>query len=117
MNSADLAKRVIVAKIEKCAKCRKAKHAHKLESHPLELKRSLYSKGWHAFRRGLAATLHRLGASDKEIGGDPQTQQRRHHPSELHQMDREKLSKCAAISSPLRWQKTNPATEVKGLVN
>ena len=67
MNLANLAKRVIVPAIEKCVKCRKAKRAHKPEAHLFELDRTLRWKGWHAFRRGLATTLHQLGVPDREI--------------------------------------------------
>jgi len=67
INLANVAKRVIVPRIEKCAKCQKAKRDHKPEAHLFELDRSLYWKGWHAFRRGLATTLHQLGTPDKEI--------------------------------------------------
>jgi hypothetical protein len=58
---------IIVPAIEKCVKCRKAKHAHKPESHLFELDKSLCWKGWHAFRRGPATTLHQLGTPDREI--------------------------------------------------
>jgi hypothetical protein len=64
---ANLAKRVIVPKVEKFAKCRKPKHAHKPEAHLFELGESLRWKGWHAFRRGLATNLHQLGIADQEI--------------------------------------------------
>ena len=84
MNLANVAKRIITPKIEKCVKCRKAKAEHKPESHLFELDKSLYWKGWHAFRRGLATTLHHLGTPDKEIQGILTTQQRRHHASQLH---------------------------------
>jgi integrase len=67
MNLANLAKRVIVPRIEKCVKCRKAKAQHKPESHLFELDHSLTWKGWHAFRRGLATNLHLLGTPDREI--------------------------------------------------
>lgn len=67
MNLANLAKRVIVLRIEKCVKCRKAKAEHKPESHLFELDRTLSWKGWHAFRRGLATNLHLLGTPDREI--------------------------------------------------
>ena len=67
INMANLAKRVIVPRIEKCVTCRKAKAEHKPEAHLFELDRSLYWKGWHAFRRGLATTLHALGIPDREI--------------------------------------------------
>jgi integrase len=33
------------------------------------LTKSVTWKGWHAFRRGLATTLHELGVPDKEIQG------------------------------------------------
>ena len=69
INLANLAKRIIVPRIEKCIRCRKAKAEHKPEAHLFELDRSLYWKGWHAFRRGLATTLHQLGTPDKEIQG------------------------------------------------
>ena len=67
INMANLAKRVIVPKIEKCVKCRKAKAEHRPEAHLFKLDRSLFWKGWHAFRRGLATTLHQLGTPDREI--------------------------------------------------
>jgi integrase len=67
INMANLAKRVIVPRIEKCVKCRKAKAEHRPEAHLFELDRSLFWKGWHAFRRGLATTLHQLGTPDREI--------------------------------------------------
>ncbi len=64
---ANVAKRVIVTQIEKCKVCRKAKAKHPARGASLELDRSLYWKGWHAFRRGLATTLHQLGTPDREI--------------------------------------------------
>lgn len=67
INLANLAKRIIVPKIEKCKVCRKAKAEHRPEAHLFELDRSLFWKGWHAFRRGLATTLHQLGTPDREI--------------------------------------------------
>ena len=67
INMANVAKRVIVPRIEKCKVCRKAKAEHRPEAHLFELDRSLYWKGWHAFRRGLATTLHQLGTPDREI--------------------------------------------------
>jgi hypothetical protein len=69
INLANLAKRIIVPKIEKCVKCRKSKDEHKTEGHMFELDKALCWRGWHAFRRGLATTLHQLGTSDKEIQG------------------------------------------------
>jgi integrase len=69
INLANVAKRIIVPRIEKCKVCRKAKAEHRPEAHLFELDRTLFWKGWHAFRRGLATTLHDLGTPDKEIQG------------------------------------------------
>jgi integrase len=63
----NLAKRVIIPKIEKCVKCRKSRSEHKPEGHLFELDKSLRWHGWHAFRRGLATNLHTLGVDDKTI--------------------------------------------------
>jgi integrase len=67
MNLANVAKRIITPKIEKCLKCRKSKSEHKTDGHLFELDKTLCWHGWHAFRRGLATTLHQLGTPDKEI--------------------------------------------------
>ena len=67
MNVANLAKRIIVPRIEKCLRCRKPKRDHKPEAHLFELDASLRWKGWHAFRRGLATSLHQLGVPHREI--------------------------------------------------
>ena len=64
---ADVAKRIITPTIEKCVRCRKSKAEHRPDSHIFELDQSLRWKGWHAFRRGLATTLHQLGTPDREI--------------------------------------------------
>ena len=69
MNLANVAKRIITPKIEKCLKCRKSKSEHKTDGHLFELDKTLCWHGWHAFRRGLATTLHQLGTPDKEIQG------------------------------------------------
>ncbi len=69
MNLANLAKRVITPRIEKCVKCRKPKSEHKTDGHLFEMDKTLRWHGWHAFRRGLATTLHQLGTPDKEIQG------------------------------------------------
>jgi integrase len=63
----NLAKRVIIPRIEKCVKCRKSKLEHKPEGHLFELDKSLRWKGWHAFRRGLATNLNTLGVESKTI--------------------------------------------------
>jgi integrase len=69
INLANVAKRVIVPKIEKCVTCGKPKSEHKTDGHMFELDKTLRWYGWHAFRRGLATTLHQLGIPDKEIQG------------------------------------------------
>lgn len=69
MNLANLAKRFITRKIEKCLKCRKTKTQHKPEGHLFELDTTLRWHGWHALRRGLATTRHQLKTPDKEIQG------------------------------------------------
>jgi integrase len=67
INLANVAKRIIVPRIEKCVRCRKPKAEHRPEAHLFDLDRTLFWKGWHAFRRGLATTLHQLGTPDREI--------------------------------------------------
>jgi integrase len=67
LSLANLAKRVIVPRIEKCLKCRKPKSEHLADAHPFELDKSICWHGWHAFRRGLATTLHEFGVPDREI--------------------------------------------------
>jgi integrase len=69
LNLTNLVVRVIKPRIERCAICHKARNAHKTDSHMFDLDRSLTWKGFHAFRRGLATTLHQLGVPDKEIQG------------------------------------------------
>ena len=66
-NLDNLARRVIIPAIEKCTVCRKSKREHKTEGHMFKLDESLRWHGWHAFRRGLATNLHRLGVDDKTI--------------------------------------------------
>jgi integrase len=69
MNLANVAKRIITPRTEKCVKCRKSKSEHKTDGHLFELDKTFCWHGWHAFRRGLATTLHQLGTPDKEIQG------------------------------------------------
>ncbi len=58
--------RQILPSIERCAQCggKQADHPAKA-GHPFNRKRAWY--GWHAFRRGVATNLHRLGVPDKVI--------------------------------------------------
>jgi integrase len=67
LNLDNLARRVIIPAIEKCWVCRKSKREHKTEGHMFSLDPILQWHGWHAFRRGLATNLHRLGVDDKTI--------------------------------------------------
>jgi integrase len=67
MSLANLAKRVIVPRIEKCLQCRKPKSEHRTDGHQFQLDKTLCWHGWHGFRRGLATTLHELGIPDREI--------------------------------------------------
>lgn len=67
LNLENVARRIIIPKIEKCVVCRRPKHAHKPESHLFELDKTLCWHGFHGFRRGLATNLHALGIPDREI--------------------------------------------------
>lgn len=66
-NLANIARRIIVPKIEKCVTCGKAEYEHKTDGHMFELDSTLCWHGWHAFRRGLATNLHALGIRDRDI--------------------------------------------------
>jgi integrase len=120
INLANVAKRVIVPRIEKCKVCRKAKAEHRPEAHLFELDETLRWKGWHAFRRGLATTLYQLGILDKEIQGIL-----RHsnvaitHASYIKhvpQSQQNALDKFAAAMASGE-SCNDPATEVKGPIN
>jgi integrase len=51
-----------------CAMCSKAESEHNRANHNYQRNTSLPEwQGWHAFRRGLATNLHRLGVDDKTI--------------------------------------------------
>jgi integrase len=68
LNLENLARRVIVPALSRCAVCRKAASEHMPEGHVFQLDKSLPRwHGWHAFRRGLATNLHQLGVADKTI--------------------------------------------------
>jgi len=68
LNLDNLARRVIVPALSRCAVCRKREDEHKPEGHLFERDNSLpHWHGWHSFRRGLATNLHELGTDDKEI--------------------------------------------------
>lgn len=60
--------RVILPALNKCETCRKEQAEHAGANH--EFRRDSLGPewhGWHAFRRGLATNLHRLGVNDKTI--------------------------------------------------
>jgi integrase len=120
INMANLAKRVIVPRIEKCVTCRKAKAEHKPEAHLFELDRSLYWKGWHAFRRGLATTLHQLGTPDREIQAILRHSNiavtQASYIKSVSESQENALDKLAAEMAS-GGSCNDPATEVKGPVN
>lgn len=63
----NLVNRVIKPALEKCVVCKMSKYDHP-EGHEFTRDNSLPRwHGWHAFRRGLATNLHRLGVEDREI--------------------------------------------------
>jgi integrase len=64
----NLANRVILPILHRCVHCGKSRPEHKKETHRFELDISrVIWHGWHAFRRGLATNLYRLGVPDKTI--------------------------------------------------
>lgn len=61
-------RRQILPSLNLCASCNKTELEHSPETHKYERNKSLPEwHGWHAFRRGLATNLHRLGVDDKTI--------------------------------------------------
>ena len=68
LNLDNLARRVIMPALSRCATCKKGEEGHKPEGHMFQRDKSLPEwHGWHAFRRGLATNLHALGVEDKTI--------------------------------------------------
>jgi len=68
LNLDNLARRVIVLALTRCAVCGKREDEHAKAEHEFKLDTSIPSwHGWHAFRRGLATNLHTLGVDDKTI--------------------------------------------------
>jgi integrase len=54
--------------LSRCALCSKAAHNHAEADHGFKQDNSMPKwHGWHAFRRGLATNLNRLGVQDKTI--------------------------------------------------
>ena len=68
LNLDNLVRRHVLPALTRCSDCGKAKDQHLRETHAFELDKTLPSwHGWHAFRRGLATNLHKLGVADKTI--------------------------------------------------
>jgi integrase len=68
LNLDNLVRRVIVPALTRCAVCGKREDEHAKAEHEFKLDTSTPSwHGWHAFRRGLATNLPRLGVDDKTI--------------------------------------------------
>ncbi len=64
----NLLHRSILPLLQRCSVCNKARTDHCGEEHEYKPDTSLPQwHGWHAFRRGLATNLHRLGVDDKTI--------------------------------------------------
>jgi len=68
LNLDNIARRVIAPALSRCQVCRQPEAEHKAEGHLFERDEALPEwHGWHAFRRGLATNLHKLGVADKDI--------------------------------------------------
>jgi integrase len=68
LNLDNLVRRTIIPALQRCRVCLKAKADHDAKDHEFELDKTVPQwRGWHAFRRGLATNLHRLGVDDKTI--------------------------------------------------
>jgi integrase len=63
----NLANRVIIPAIEKCAVCRRSKVDHKKQHHPFQLDETFQWRGWHGFRRGLGTNLLALNVQPSVI--------------------------------------------------
>jgi integrase len=64
----NLLQRVILPALNVCEACSKAEAEHARATHKYERNKTLPQwHGWHAFRRGLATNLHRLGVDDLTI--------------------------------------------------
>jgi integrase len=64
----NLLDRQILPAPRRCAHCKKSEAKHNKADHAFELDKSMpVWQGRHAFRRGLATNLHRLGVPDKHI--------------------------------------------------
>jgi len=64
----NLLTRIILPILHRCELCGENKGQHRRTDHKFKLDRSgVLWHGWHAFRRGLATNLNRLGVADKTI--------------------------------------------------
>lgn len=60
--------RIVLPALNVCEQCRKGREEHAGADHDYKRDSSRPEwHGWHAFRRGLATNLHRLGVNDKTI--------------------------------------------------
>ena len=68
LNMNNVLNRMILPALNRCEVCRKEKvdHAGADHEYKRDASRPMWH-GWHAFRRGLATNLHRLGVNDKTI--------------------------------------------------
>ena len=70
-NAADpdsILRRQILPALDVCGHCSKTKEEHTTDGHKYERNNVPPTwRGWHAFRRGLATNLHRLGVDDLTI--------------------------------------------------
>jgi integrase len=68
LNLNNVLNRMILPALNRCEMCKKAKADHAGADHDFKRDASRPQwHGWHAFRRGLATNLHRLGVNDKTI--------------------------------------------------
>src|SRR5262245_44395828 len=68
MDMNNLLTRVILPVLNRCAVCEKSEAEHQEADHHYRRDASLpVWRGWHAFRRGLATNLYRLGVPEKTI--------------------------------------------------
>jgi integrase len=64
----NLLNRTILPILNRCEVCKKSELEHEGEQHRYQRDSSVPEwRGWHAFRRGLATNLHRIGVDDKTI--------------------------------------------------
>jgi len=68
LNLNNVLNRMILSALNVCGTCRKPETEHVQADHEYQRDptRPVW-RGWHAFRRGLATNLHRLGVAGKEI--------------------------------------------------